>query len=248
VSQKLGLLEQAAQGSLFLDEVGELPLPLQAKLLRALESQRIVRVGGSRELAIDVRVIAATHRELEAEVKAGRFRQDLFFRLVAARVVLPPLRDRRREIPLLLRQFLKRAAQSLGQPQPQLSDGALTLLLSHRWPGNIRELRNVCDYLAATIADGVVTSAELAPLISHEAAARDAASRALPATAPTRTAPTFRSLEAEIRELEQRRMTEALAASEGVQVRAAELLGMPIRTFSYKLKQYGISPTGRAGS
>ncbi len=248
VSQKLGLLEQAAQGTLLLDEVGELPLPLQAKLLRALESQRIVRVGGSRELAIDVRVIAATHRELEAEVKAGRFRQDLFFRLVAARVVLPPLRDRRREIPLLLRQFLKRAAQSLGQPQPQLSDGALTLLLSHRWPGNIRELRNVCDYLAATITAGVVTSAELTPLLSHEAASGGAASPPLPPTDPNRTAPTFRSLEAEIRELEQLRMTEALAASEGVQVRAAELLGMPIRTFSYKLKQYGISPTGRAGS
>jgi len=246
VSQKLGLLEQAAQGTLFLDEVGELSLSVQAKLLRALESQRIMRVGGTRELTIDVRLVAATHRDLEEEVKQGRFRQDLFFRLVAARVVLPPLRDRRREIPLLLRQFLRRAAVLLGRQPPHLSDGALTQLLSHPWPGNIRELRNICDYLAAICSDGMVTSAELAPLLrgGHlDLPTTQATPPTDPATASS--APVFRNLEAEIRELEQRRMSEALAATAGVQVRAAELLGMPIRTFSYKLKQYGMSQAGR---
>lgn len=246
VSQKLGLLEQAAQGTLFLDEVGELPLLLQAKLLRALESQRIVRVGGTRELPIDVRLVTATHRDLEEEVRQGRFRQDLFFRLVAARVVLPPLRDRRREIPILLRQFLRRAASSLGAKTPSLSDGALSLLLTYNWPGNIRELRNICDYLAATCVDGVVTSEEVSGLFqsadgTKRAGAPTAAATVEPASAP----PVIRNLEAELRELEQRRMSEALAACNGVQVRAAELLGMPIRTFSYKLKQYGLTVPNR---
>ncbi len=246
VSQKLGLLEQAAQGTLFLDEVGELPLLLQAKLLRALESQRIVRVGGTRELPIDVRLVTATHRDLEEEVRQGRFRQDLFFRLVAARVVLPPLRDRRREIPILLRQFLRRAASSLGAKTPSLSDGALSLLLTYNWPGNIRELRNLCDYLAATCVDGVVTSEEVSGLLqsadgTKRAGAPTAAATVEPASAP----PVIRNLEAELRELEQRRMSEALAACNGVQVRAAELLGMPIRTFSYKLKQYGLTVPNR---
>lgn len=247
VSQKLGLLEQAAQGTLFLDEVGELPLSLQAKLLRALESQKITRVGGSRELPIDVRVVCATHRDLEHEVQQGRFRQDLFFRLVAARVMLPPLRDRRREIPLLLRQFLRRAADHLGRSVPAFSDGALTLLLSHTWPGNIRELRNFCDYLAATSSDGIITSTEVSSLLRQEP--RDRNQVPTPAVADQiglSPNPTFRSLEDEIRELEQRRMMEALAKAQGVQVRAAELLGMPIRTFSYKMKQYGISATGKS--
>lgn len=240
VAQKLGLLEQAAQGTLFLDEVGELPLAIQAKLLRAIETQRIVRVGGSRELPIDVRLVAATHRDLEDEVKQGRFRQDLFFRLVAARVVLPPLRDRRREIPMLLRQFLSRAAKNLGQAPPQLSDGAMSLLLSHSWPGNIRELRNVCDYLAATCTDGVVTSSELTALLHQGGPLPSAPLPTRPHASPV-AAPILRNLETEIRELEQRRMMEALTASAGIQVRAAELLGMPIRTFSYKLKQYGLA-------
>ncbi len=244
VAQKLGLLEQAAQGTLFLDEVGELPLPLQAKLLRAIETQRIVRVGGSRELTVDVRIVAATHRDLEDEVRQGRFRQDLFFRLVAARVVLPPLRDRRREIPMLLRQFLGRAAKTLGQTTPQLSDGAMTLLLSHSWPGNIRELRNVCDYLAATCSDGVVTSGELTDLLRQGGTHPAPPPPTLPHSSSVVT-PTLRNLETEIRELEQRRMMEALTASAGVQVRAAELLGMPIRTFSYKLKHYGLAVPNR---
>ena len=244
VSQKLGLLEQAAQGTLFLDEVGELPIQLQAKLLRALESQRIVRVGGTRELPIDVRLVTATHRDLEEEVRHGRFRQDLFFRLVAARVVLPPLRDRRREIPILLRQFLRRACSRLGTKTPSLSDGALSLLLAYNWPGNIRELRNICDYLAATCVHGVVTSEEVSGLL-QSADGNSRASSPKASIEPPSGAPVIRNLEAELRELEQRRMSEALAACNGVQVRAAELLGMPIRTFSYKLKQYGLTVPNR---
>jgi DNA-binding NtrC family response regulator len=244
ISQKLGLLEQAGQGTLFLDEVGELPLVLQAKLLRALETQTIVRIGGQREWPIDVRVVAATHRDLEADVKQGRFREDLFFRLVAARVMLPPLRDRRREIPLLLRQFLKRAARQIGQATPAFSDASLSLLLSYAWPGNIRELRNVCDYLAATVSEGIVTTADLAPVLRSSS---DPAETTKPPPELTAQAdlghakrPAFRNLEEEIRDLEQRRMLEALAATGGVQNRAAELLGMPIRTFAYKMKQYGL--------
>jgi two-component system response regulator AtoC len=145
---------------------------------------------------------------------------------------------------MLLRQFLSRAAKNLGQAPPQLSDGAMSMLLSHSWPGNIRELRNVCDYLAATCSDGVVTSSELTALLHQGGPLPSAPLPTRPHASPV-AAPILRNLETEIRELEQRRMMEALTASAGIQVRAAELLGMPIRTFSYKLKQYGLAVPNR---
>lgn len=244
ISAKAGLLEQAAQGTLLLDEVGELSLLVQAKLLRALETQKIVRLGGQREIAVDVRIVAATHRDLEADVAQGRFRQDLFFRLVAARVHLPPLRDRRREIPLLLRHFVRRAAQRLQLPPPEFSEAALALLLSYGFSGNVRELRNVCDYVVATTQTGIVTTADLGAALRASAIPATATNTPI-ATPPQSTAllgPKFRNLEDEIRALEQRRMLEALAETEGVQNKAAELLGMPVRTFAHKMKQYGLRP------
>jgi two-component system response regulator AtoC len=243
---KVGILESANGGTVFLDEVGELPLPVQAKFLRALESKRITRVGDVRERPIDIRLVAATHRDLEAEVKAGRFRQDLYFRLGAATVVLPPLRERPREIPLLARSFLTQACQALGRREMTLAADTLRALARYAWPGNVRELRNLMDYAAAAVTEDVLEPHHLpgrvTGLSSSAPSVETAPPPAAPEAPPAEGAPrTFQPLAEEIRELERRRMEEALQAAEGVQSRAAALIGMPIRTFSFKLKQLGIS-------
>ncbi|HWN68431.1 MAG TPA: sigma 54-interacting transcriptional regulator, partial [Haliangium sp.] len=158
---KPGLLERASGGTIFLDEVGELPLGAQAKLLRALEVRRITRLGDVREREVDLRIVAATNRELEDECKAGRFREDLLFRLSVATVRLVPLRQRPREIPVLARLFLGQACSRMGRPIASLSDAVLERLASYEWPGNVRELRNSMEYAAATMAGEMVELRDL---------------------------------------------------------------------------------------
>jgi two-component system response regulator AtoC len=238
VTARAGLFESVAGGTLFLDEVGEFSLAVQAKLLRALETQRITRLGERKERAVDVRVVAATNRVLEEEVKAGRFRQDLYFRLAGARVVLPPIRERRCEVPILFREFLQRAAAKAGRPAPEPSPATMAALLAHGWPGNVRELKNAADYAVATMTGEQVEPHDLPASVMPAAAAAPAAAD-LVAGEPGPGAP-MRRLADELEELERRRITEALAASGGVKTHAAQLLGMPIRTFTWKLKQRGI--------
>jgi DNA-binding NtrC family response regulator len=244
---KTGLLESAAGGTVFLDEVGELPLAAQAKLLRALETRRILRVGGTKERDIDIRIVAATHRLLEKEVEAGRFRKDLFFRLGAATVVLPPLRDRPSEVGVLAERFLSAACTTNGREPLTLSPATLVLLGRHGWPGNVRELKNTLEYVAATVADAVVEPKHLPERIlaalqppaapSAPAQPKEPGVESSPEAAPsTRRAP----LAEELKSLERERMVEALRATGGVKVRAAELIGMPLRTFALKCKQYGL--------
>jgi two-component system, NtrC family, response regulator AtoC len=241
---KAGILESANGGTVFLDEVGELPLAVQAKFLRALESKRITRVGDVRERPIDIRLVAATHRDLELEVKEGRFRQDLYFRLSAATVVLPPLRERPREIPLLARSFLAQACKALGRREMTMAADTLQVLSRYGWPGNVRELRNLMDYAAAAVPEDVLEPHHLPARVTGSASKEESEPSASPApeALPAAGAPrSFQPLAEEIRELERRRMEEALQAADGVQSRAAALIGMPIRTFSFKLKQLGIS-------
>jgi two-component system, NtrC family, response regulator AtoC len=260
---KLGLLERASGGTIFLDEVGELPLGAQAKLLRALEIRRITRLGDVREREVDLRIVAATNRDLEAESKAGRFREDLLFRLSGASVRLVPLRQRPREIPVLARLFLAQACSRQGRPLAWLGDAVLERLSTYEWPGNVRELRNAMEYAAATMTGDLVELRDLPPRVGAEvvmvapggaaagdAAAGDAAaghesngegvSSSVDGRMPEHTVRRFRPLVDEVRELERTRMIEALEAMGGVQKHAAALIGMPMRTFAFKSRQYGL--------
>jgi two-component system, NtrC family, response regulator AtoC len=213
VQSKPGLLESAQGGTVFLDEIGELPLHLQVKLLQVLETRQVLRVGALRSVPIDVRFLAASNRELHAEVDSGRFRQDLLFRLEGFTVRVPPLRERPGEILPLAQQFLAEAARDSGRAAPRISDAAERLLLEQRWPGNVRELRNTMER-AALLCDGVIEPSHLVRV---------------PVAAPP-----------DAREEERRRIIEALEQAAGNQTRAARALGMARSTFVLKLDAYGI--------
>ena len=235
---KQGLFETAGGGTVLLDEVGELSPAVQAKLLRVLETRRFTRIGSVAERAVDVRVVAATNRDLLAEVEAGRFRRDLYFRLGAAAVWLPPLRDRPREIPIMARWFLDAARRAAGRGPASLSSEALQHLAAHPWPGNVRELKNCMAFLAATCAGDSIDAGQVqAHLQARLGTPPPGREQAL-----AEPLPSFRPIKQEVRELERRRMVEALRAAHGNQTLAAALIEMPLRTFVAKLKQFEIDP------
>ncbi|HEV7557739.1 MAG TPA: sigma 54-interacting transcriptional regulator [Kofleriaceae bacterium] len=245
---KPGHLEVASGGTLFLDEIGELSPAIQAKLLRVLENGEFVRVGETKPRTTDLRIVAATNRDLQTEVDKGRFRSDLYFRLGAARLAIPPLRDRPRDLALLAAHMLDQACHRLARPPLQLSIAAAVALFRHDWAGNIRELRHVVDYAATTAPDNAV-EIELwhlpASLATEARKARDANVQvASVESSPSTASPgatTFRPIADEVRELERSRMVAAMRACGGVQNRAAELIEMPLRTFVTKLKRYAIT-------
>ncbi len=242
---KPGLLETAAGGTVFLDEIGELSLTSQAKLLRVLETHRFTRLGDVKEREVDVRFVAATNRDLKEEVKEGRFREDLYFRLSAATVWLPPLRDRKREIPILAEIFLTEACAQAKRDAMTLSEEAIQVLVNHQWPGNVRELKNAMDYVAAAVTDEVVDTWEIEAHLYRDQAPPHSDGETTPAPAlkpETKREQDFRPIKEEIRELEKVRMIEALEAAEGNQTHAAGLIKMPLRTFVSKVKQYGVVP------
>ncbi|HKE18879.1 MAG TPA: sigma 54-interacting transcriptional regulator [Kofleriaceae bacterium] len=239
VAAKEGRFEEAGGGTVVLDEVGELTSHVQAKLLRVLETRRFTRVGGVGERAVDVRVVAATNRDLLAEVEAGRFRQDLYFRLSAAAVWLPPLRDRPREIPILARSFLDAARRSTGRGAASLTAEALRHLAAHPWPGNVRELKNCMEFLSAATAADTIDAGQVQGYLQRSAGQRAGRPEPRPAP-PPEPLPAFRPIKDEVRELERHRMVEALRAARGNQTLAAALIEMPLRTFVAKLKQFAI--------
>jgi two-component system, NtrC family, response regulator AtoC len=258
VTGKAGLLERADGGTLFLDEVSALSPTAQLRLLRVLEDQRVTRLGGSQERALDIRIVAATSCDLAAEVAAERFRGDLYFRLNGAGVVLPPLRARRIEIAILAQHFLAAACANVQRDIVTLSPAALQRLNAHAWAGNVRELKHAMAYAAALVDGDRVEPWHLPEAVVEPKDEVRASLTTLPPAAPDGTAAeavrspdSFRPVAEELRALERRRMIEALRATGGVQRRAARLIGMPVRTFTCKLTQYDLrdrSPEAAAPS
>ena len=228
-----GYFEAASGGTLLLDEIGELPLPVQAKLLRVLESGQVSRVGSTDQIAVDVRVLAATNRDLAAEVRAGRFREDLFFRLSAFRIEIPPLRQRPSEIPLLAALFARNLVRAAGRAPVVITPAALAALERHGWPGNIRELKHAIE-AAVVMAGDEIDVAHLPASVQGGAGAPQVPPSVslAPAREPT--------LGASVEQVERDTIVEALKAHGGNQTLAAQTLGVSRRTLIYKMKRLGI--------
>jgi two-component system response regulator PilR (NtrC family) len=229
---KPGLFEVAGSGTLFLDEVGELPAPVQVKLLRTLQERKIRRVGGSADLTVSARIIAATNRDLAEEVKAGRFREDLYYRLNVIQVRMPALRERREDLPFFLEHFIDRFSAELGRLRPALDQQASRLLLAYDYPGNVRELANVVER-AVTLCDGdVVTPSSLPPVVRGAALAAPGDTTALPAEGI--------DLQAHLDAIERTILEQALKRTGGVKTEAARLLSLTFRSLRYRLSKYRI--------
>jgi DNA-binding NtrC family response regulator len=217
-----GWIEAANGGTLYLDEIGEMPLAMQAKLLRVLETSRVTRLGASSEIRLDLRVVCATHRDLQAAVAAGTFRADLYYRLATVVLTIHPLRERPVEITLLASRFAAAFAAGLGTVAPAFDPEATALLLRHRWPGNVRELRNAVERAVALCHDARITVADLPDSLRAKATGPQGVMRE------------------RLDDAERRAIESALAAENGNQTRAARRLGISRRNLVYKLTKYGL--------
>ncbi len=246
VREKAGLMETADGGTLLLDEVGEMPLPAQAKLLRAIETRQIVRVGGVRPRPVDVRFVSATNRDLEQLIEARAFRRDLFFRLNGISVHVPPLRERLGELGGLTRRFIAEFSASLGRRPLALSNEALVALRGHGWPGNVRELRNVVER-AVLLCQGTEIRAEHLSLGALGASDLGPASPEAPPPSDAPPESVRGGLSEELQATERRRILEALEQCAGNQTRAAEMLGISRRSLIHRLETYGVPRPRKRG-
>jgi len=234
-ANKKGLLEVAEKGTIFLDEIGEMSAVMQVKLLRVLQERRFRRVGGLEELQADIRVIAATNQDLGKLVAEGRFREDLYYRINVIPLALPPLRDRREDIPLIAEHFLGKFCELMDKRISGISRPAMALLMAYEWPGNIRELENVMERAVALERTPAILPDSLPPSVRGEESGR--------LTTPASVEPLPDSgfdLEAHVKEIERGYIAQALQRAGGVQVKAAELLGMSFRSFRYYVKKYNL--------
>jgi len=224
-----GAFERAHRGTLLLDEICEMRLDLQAKLLRVIQEQEFERVGGKQSIRVDVRIIATTNRQMKDEVEAGRFRQDLFYRLNVVPVFTPPLRERLDDIPLLVHHFARRASHEMGLPTCTVDAETVALLKAYSWPGNVRELANAVERAAIFAHDGVLKPEAFRPYLEEVSAP-------LPSAAGPGTQPRSESLPSlDLRALERIAIEQALANTDGNRSRAAKLLGISERTLRNKL-------------
>ncbi len=239
-ARRQGKFEQANGGTLFLDEIGDMSANVQAKLLRALEERRIERLGGNESIPVDVRIVSATHRPLEQEIAAGNFRADLFYRLRVMTIDIPPLRDRREDIPVLAETFTRAAAVRYGLPLRQVGQSALRRLVEYEWPGNVRELKNTIER-AAIMAEGeelrsqdlpdeIVTTPGAGKISTDDSDSTDGGLR-VPFTAEFRE---------DRREFERRYISRCLEHTQGNVTKAAEILGMHRQSLQHKLRQLGL--------
>jgi DNA-binding NtrC family response regulator len=232
--QKKGLLELADDGTAFLDEVGEMGLAMQAKLLRFLEEKTFKRVGGTRDIRVDVRIIASTNRRLEEAVRAGRFREDLYYRLKVIPIRLPALRERREDIPSLVKHFLDHFNQEFRKNTRGVDEAAMTCLMNHDWPGNVRELRNVIERVMILEDKERIEPADLPAGLQRSALGTGTRTEALPGSQPP--PPGTATLE----EIERTAIRQALEQAGQNQVRAAKLLGVSRDTLRYRMKKFGL--------
>jgi transcriptional regulator with PAS, ATPase and Fis domain len=223
---KPGKFDMANEGTLFLDEIGDMPLNLQSKILRVIQEKEFYRVGGSNTIKVDVRFIASTNQNLEKLVQEGKFREDLYYRLNVFTLHLPPLRERKEDIPLLVDCFLQNLPKKV-----EISSVALQMVMAYTWPGNIRELKNVVESAAVIAENGFIEPAQLPGTITGAFVNSDSKEVSLPVNLP---------LDERINEIEKSMIIEALRKTGGVQVRATELLGINQRSLWHRIKKHKI--------
>ena len=232
VAMRRGRFELASGGTLFLDEIGELSHDMQIKLLRVLQERKFERVGGTEEVEVDIRVVTATNKDLQQEVEKGNFREDLYYRLNVVHMTLPPLRERREDIPLLLAHFVEKIATENGLPRKKIRPEALEYLSGYEWPGNIRQLENIVERCMVMVSGDTIAVADLPPEVKDDEAQLKNALDMLPVE--LNLADTLDRLAAAL-------IRRALVRADFVQVKAAELLGISKSLLQYKLRKYGIT-------
>ena len=233
--KSLGVFREADGGTLFLDEVGEIPLVLQVKLLRALQERKVRPVGGTAEIPVDVRIVAATNRDLGQMVKEKVFREDLFWRLNVLRVQLPSLRERRDDLPVLIEHFRARFANEQGRSLIAFSPEAIRALVSHEWPGNVRQLQHAIESAVLLARTSTITLDDLPPEILGAQ---------LPARGEVALPPEGIDLEATLERIERSLIRQALERSRGVRTKAAQTLGLSFRSLRYRLQKLGMTVEG----
>ncbi len=236
---KKGLFQEADKGTLFLDEIGEMTTSMQVKLLRALQEKRVRRVGGNQEEAVDVRIIAATNQDLRERIEEGKFREDLYYRINVIPINLPPLRQRRGDIPMLVEHFIRKYSDEMGHPEKPITVETLQMLESYDWPGNVRELENTIERALALSTSENLTTQDL-PVHFLAGSSRISDAVMLPEDGL--------DLEAHLDQIRAQLMEQALERSNGTQTQAAELLSMSFRSFRYFAKKLGlIGAEGQTG-
>jgi DNA-binding NtrC family response regulator len=230
---RIGRFELADHGTILLDEISEIGLPLQAKLLRVLQERSFERVGSNKTLHVDVRVLATSNRNLREEITAGRFREDLYYRLAVVPLVVPPLRDRLEDVPELIEHFLARAAERLNRPPCELEPAAHDLLAHYHWPGNVRELENIITRASVLHVSGRVTADEIRPWLIEGKATRPDVRAAI-------------AVGTRLEDMERGLIEATLAHFSGHRAKTAQALGIGIRTLSGKLRAYGYAPRAKS--
>jgi transcriptional regulator with GAF, ATPase, and Fis domain len=239
IKDKPGRFELAQGGTLFLDDIDDVPMSMQVKLLRALQNREVERVGGTRTIPVNVRIITGSKRDLSKMVAEGKFREDLYYRLNVLPIVLPPLRERREDIPVLMDHFVKKFARERGIDVPEVSAAVRHAFARYRWPGNVRELENGCERIIQTCSCGTVRVGCVAPHVLFGAVGAEAGGTAAPSAPPVPVTPI--SLDDRLREVETNLIGWALKVADGNKSRAAELLSIKRSTLGDRIARCGLS-------